>query len=676
MEELSCAVCGAPISPDEGQELIKCEHCGSLNSVPKSIKKRRDMYERANKLRMRMEFDAAEKAYEEILHLEEKEPEAYWGIALSKYGIEYVNDIHTGKMIPTCHKAAYTSFLEDDDYKKALEYASPGKRHFWQSEGEKIDSILQNVLRAAANEKPYDIFICYKETDEKKKRTKDSVYAREIYDALVKEGFKVFYAPKSIDLGLGYEPAIFSALHSAKLMFVIGTRPEYFEAAWVRNEWFRYLELIQKDEGKVLIPVFQGMKPEKDLPAELRSFQAYNLDTLGYIQDLTDVAYKITGRQRNVQNSGALQTDVREYIIRGSEAIKKKDWDLAQEYFAAAAELKPGESEVWWGMLRISTGDFRVDFKEPLLTEEEQKLYNKALKCADDRKKQMYEEKIRQYGESISELFRRKYEDELRQTYAEEDKMKKGPNYHWSKAVGTHKYERWLNEYRDIFDKILKYTPDIEKAEIEKKKEQVLRYRKEYYKLVEKYGISYSDPQMVRMRSLKGEIERLQELRPKIDFCRKYVVWGVVNLALLSAMYMIFRGSQSGVSDMAMVAGIVCLALSEGLEISNYHSNSGYMGIALGIGIILLSIIVNPVSYLRTEHWRLIGSSTDFLYAGCVLAVIAAVSFLLRAGAYFGLQRQFRRVKVLQSEEDNLRSDIRKNAEQDLGKDIGIIVQD
>ena len=666
METLSCACCGAPVETDEGQELVKCGYCGSLNSIPKSIKKRRNMYEKANELRMQMEFAAAINAYEKILYLEEKEPEAYWGIVLSRYGIEYVKDAHTGEMIPTCHKAAYTSFLEDKDYKKALEYASPEKRLLWQKEGQKIDSILQNVLRAAGNEEPYDVFICYKETDEHKKRTKDSVYAREIYDALTREGFRVFYAPKSIDLGLGYEPAIFSALHSAKLMFVIGTRPEYFDAVWVKNEWSRYLELIQKEENKVLIPVFQGIKPEKDLPEELRSFQAYNLDTLGYIHDLTDVAYKITGRQRAAQSSSGPQTDVREYVIRGNEAIKKQDWDLAREYFIAASELIPGESEAWWGMLRISTGDFAVDLREPLLNEEEQKLYEKALKCADSRKKQIYEERIRQYKEDVSECFRKKYEDELRQTYAEECKMKNGPKYHWSKSTGTHKYERWLNEYRDISDKILKYAPDIEKPKIERRKEQMLQYRKEYYGLVEKYGMNYSDPETVRMRSLKGEVERLLEFRPRMDFCGKHMKWCIINFALLAVMYLMFRNSQRGVDDLRMIGGIVCLALSEGLEISTYHSESWKMGTVLGIGILLLSVIVNPVSYLRAGQWQLKGESTDFLYAGIILTAIAAVAFLRSVCAYAGLRSKFGKAKELQKEEDELRAGMRKRAEQDL----------
>ena len=39
-----------------------------------------------------------------------------------------------------------------------------------------------------------------------------------------------------------------------KVMVVLGTRPEYLSAVWVRNEWSRFLTLIRNGEQKVLIP--------------------------------------------------------------------------------------------------------------------------------------------------------------------------------------------------------------------------------------------------------------------------------------------------------------------------------------------------------------------------------------------------------------------------------------
>mgnify|MGYP000004764029 FL=1 len=92
----------------------------------------------------------------------------------------------------------------------------------------------KGILEISQNEEPFDVFICYKETDEHGRRTHDSVLANDLYHQLTQEGFKVFFARITLEdkLGTAYEPYIFAALNSAKVMVVIGTKPEYFNAVW------------------------------------------------------------------------------------------------------------------------------------------------------------------------------------------------------------------------------------------------------------------------------------------------------------------------------------------------------------------------------------------------------------------------------------------------------------
>ena len=70
----------------------------------------------------------------------------------------------------------------------------------------------------------------------------ESVLANEMYYLLQKEGYKVFFSRITLQdkIGSAYEPYIFSALRSAKVMVVLGTSKENFEATWVRNEWSRF----------------------------------------------------------------------------------------------------------------------------------------------------------------------------------------------------------------------------------------------------------------------------------------------------------------------------------------------------------------------------------------------------------------------------------------------------
>ena len=119
------------------------------------------------------------------------------------------------------------------------------------------------------------------------KRTQDSVLANDIYHQLTNEGLKVFYAAITLEdkLGKEYEPYIFSALHTAKVMLVLGTKPEYLSAVWVRNEWSRFLKIMKKDHSRLLIPCYRDMDPY-ELPDEFAHLQAQDMSKIGFITDL------------------------------------------------------------------------------------------------------------------------------------------------------------------------------------------------------------------------------------------------------------------------------------------------------------------------------------------------------------------------------------------------------
>ena len=88
-----------------------------------SDERRANLFNRANHLRRLCEFDKAVSAYEAILGEDNTEAEAHWGVVLSRYGIEYVEDPGSGERIPTCHRVQSESVLMDAEYLMALEHA-------------------------------------------------------------------------------------------------------------------------------------------------------------------------------------------------------------------------------------------------------------------------------------------------------------------------------------------------------------------------------------------------------------------------------------------------------------------------------------------------------------------------------------------------------------------------
>jgi len=292
-----CKMCGGSIDIGQSDGVGTCEYCGTRQTFPKYMDEERvQLYRRAGDYRMENNYDKANGVYREILHKHDKDAEAYWSLVLCRYGIEYVADPRSGRRVPTVNRAQFVSIFDDEDYKAAIQYADPMQRSVMQDEARVIDGIQKRILAISRGEKPFDIFICYKETDESGKRTRDSVIANDLYHLLTKQGYKVFFSRITLEnkLGMEYEPYIFAALHSAKAMIVIGTDPRYFEAVWVRNEWERYLNLIRNGENKVLIPAYRDMDPY-DLPEEFSRLQALDMSQLGFMQDLLHGLNKIIG---------------------------------------------------------------------------------------------------------------------------------------------------------------------------------------------------------------------------------------------------------------------------------------------------------------------------------------------------------------------------------------------
>ncbi len=305
MSIFKCKMCGGALEIKNNETVAICEYCGTQQTLPRlDDDKKANLYDRANHFRRNNDFDKAMSIYEQILNEDNTDAEAYWSLVLCRYGIEYVEDPATHKRIPTVNRAQFTSIYMDEDYKSALQYADGYQKTIYEEEAKAIDEIQKGILEISSKEEPFDVFICYKETDASGRRTQDSVLANDLYHQLTQEGFKVFFSRITLEdkLGTAYEPYIFAALNSSKVMVVLGTKPEYFNAVWVKNEWSRYLALIKQGQKKMLIPAYKDMDPY-DLPEEFSHLQAQDMSKLGFMQDLIRGIGKILSKSNNMEIS-------------------------------------------------------------------------------------------------------------------------------------------------------------------------------------------------------------------------------------------------------------------------------------------------------------------------------------------------------------------------------------
>lgn len=371
MAVFQCKMCGGNLDIVEGSTICECSYCGTKQTIPtidddKKIAK----YNRANHLRLNCDFAKAEGLYEEIVAEFPQEAEAYWGLCLCKYGIEYVDDPKTGKKVPTCHRTSVESIFDDDNYEQAKEYADAESRDIFHAEAKEIDRIQQGILDIVKNEPPYDVFICYKETDAEGQRTKDSVMAQDIYNALVRENYKVFFSRITLEgmLGQQYEPYIFAALSSAKVMLVVGTHREHFEAVWVKNEWSRFIDMMKTDNSKVLIPCYADIDAY-DMPREFKNIQGQDMGKVGFIQDLVRGIGKIIPKQQTALAAAAVSapttSNIPALIERMFMFLASSDFDSADSYCERILDIDPKCAKAYLGKLLV---EFRCRREEELGT--------------------------------------------------------------------------------------------------------------------------------------------------------------------------------------------------------------------------------------------------------------------------------------------------------------------
>lgn len=365
MAIVPCKECGGVIElPPEGILTGECPYCGAVTTFPKlSNSEMEALYNRAEQYRNGCFFDQAVAEYRKLIEVNPNDPEYYWGLLISRYGIEYV--LEGNARIPTCHRMHYKLITSDPDFLEVCKRSDEIRRKIYEKEAERIAEIQKDILAIVEKEKPFDIFICYKHSDESGERTQDSIFAQEIYDALTGKGYHVFFSHITLEskLGVKYEPYIFAALNSAKIMLVVGTRKEYVNAVWVKNEWSRYLALINQDNraGRKLIACIYG-EPKDILPEELSSRQAVKIQNLGWIQDLVHGITKIIPLEKEQPQQVIVQQVVSPespkgledpLLIRAEREMQNLDFRRAAEFCEKALDKNPDNG--WAYFLKLLT---------------------------------------------------------------------------------------------------------------------------------------------------------------------------------------------------------------------------------------------------------------------------------------------------------------------------------
>ena len=326
-----CEMCGAQLEVSADRMKAVCPYCGSTYSYVKPITEDTATYiNRANNYRMRNMFDNAIVEYKTLLMNKELKDNAelYWGLLLSEFGIEFVYDSRDDRYVPTCHRTLSGSIFDDANYKKAIELATDEMKAEYAEKAAEIDALQRSIKAQAEQVEDYDVFICFKSTD-KKAATEDRYIARRIFDETTKRGFRTFFSEISLKgrLGSEYEPIIYKALTTAKVMILVATKEEYLNAPFVKNEWGRFLERKKSDPLLKIVPVFRdtdvSVLPTREQGIDLSKYPAG-----GYEIDIADNLERILRGMNIVPNYSGVYNET---VLESLYVKAKLDVDTSPE---------------------------------------------------------------------------------------------------------------------------------------------------------------------------------------------------------------------------------------------------------------------------------------------------------------------------------------------------------
>ena len=282
LQNFKCKNCGGVMQATTNENgVLNCEYCGSIFTIPKKDSNSEVLYFlRIGEHNLdTCRFDEAYTAFEKASQLNINESEAYWGMALAEFKVQYIKDVVNNRLQPICHEFNDKEFQANKNYLKALKCAGAEQKSEYFSKAQDIDYIREEFLKLQQSGLDYDCFICVKVSQtgveqadiSKKNWTNDAYNADSIYDLLKRHDFRPFFSEREIKgrSGANYEAMILYALYTAETMLVVCSDEEYLRTPWVKNEYTRFKSLIKNEEKEndSLTIVYNG-KPIDRLPIE------------------------------------------------------------------------------------------------------------------------------------------------------------------------------------------------------------------------------------------------------------------------------------------------------------------------------------------------------------------------------------------------------------------------
>ena len=345
-----CETCGGPLEYEGDGTHARCPYCGNNYNFGGGMNYSLSLaLSRAGAMRLGCDFEGAALEYKLITDRNPDCAEAWWGLALCNYGVEYIPSAEGGRL-PTFRKLLKTGILADEYYQRAVACAADEQAQSYRAKAEEIERLQSEAAARMQWGRRCDVFICCR-----RGREEDEA-ARRLYGVLTGRGLNVFCPEYSLK-GLAerdYEPEVFAALYRCRYFILISFGGD---DARVKNQYTRFGErlyaerlynaccAIYSGDGARLPPFVRGNAVRaEDYPAggceeQVADNIAAILGHGAYRKEVSDSAGKASGEALN------------DILLEGRLALEGGSFVRAAAAYSRAIELDGDCGEAWLGAL-------------------------------------------------------------------------------------------------------------------------------------------------------------------------------------------------------------------------------------------------------------------------------------------------------------------------------------
>lgn len=357
MRERVCKNCGGRSYKVVGQNMVKCQFCGTLYVDEHASKEEEVLTVGAYEKLRELKFEQAVEEFDKILVLYPNSFEAFFGKALAKHKIVYYNNRKGLSQKPHFFGDSITTIADDADFVSAIQNAPPETAKTYRDRAKKIDKIAKNYNENSINN-DWDIFVYAVDFD--KEKPEDYPKIKEMLDKLEGENLKIYFVQSLPQREK--EEDTFRALHTSKAFVLFANDKSGYTDGECKNLYDRYLYFAsqrEKTKSSLIVAVDTDQVSVDALPKELIACKSVvEMSSTSFLQD---IMLKIKSEMKNTVNEMA---KIETINIKKVEPQKKEYVDIETinpnelgHYHIDNVELSE-TNKIKWIFLTLKHGDF------------------------------------------------------------------------------------------------------------------------------------------------------------------------------------------------------------------------------------------------------------------------------------------------------------------------------